>query len=115
MDPSRVVSIQATRVSNILFLYGKCELSNCDIGPCAVYMKAVSDATKSPGYGAGWFKIWEDGYRDGKFCAQRIIDNNGRMTVKIPNDLRGGDYLIRAEQLALHQAQILGGAQWYIG
>lgn len=84
-------------------------------GPCAVYMKAVTDATKSPGYGAGWFKIWEDGYRDGKFCAQRIIDNNGRMTVRIPNDLRGGDYLIRAEQLALHQAENLGGAQWYIG
>ena len=94
---------------------GNCELRNNDIGPCAVYMKAVGDATKSPGYGAGWFKIWEDGYRNGKFCAQRIIDNNGRMTVRIPNDLKGGDYLIRAEQLALHQAENLGGAQWYIG
>ncbi|KAF8417973.1 family 61 glycoside hydrolase [Tirmania nivea] len=84
-------------------------------GPCAVYMKAVSDVTKSPGYGGGWFKIWHDGYRDGKFCAQRIIENNGRMTVKIPSDLKGGDYLIRVEQLALHQAQKLGGAQWYVG
>lgn len=78
-------------------------------------MKKVSDSTKSPGTGAGWFKIWEDGFHDGKFCAQRIIDNGGRMTVRIPRDLQGGDYLIRAEQVALHQAQDLGGAQWYIG
>lgn len=84
-------------------------------GPCSVYMKKVSDSTKSPGTGAGWFKIWEDGFHDGKFCAQRIIDNGGRMTVRIPRDLQGGDYLIRAEQVALHQAQDLGGAQWYIG
>ena len=78
-------------------------------------MKAVSDSTKSSGNGGGWFKIWEDGYRDGAFCTDRLRANDGRMTVKLPNDLKGGDYLIRAEQLALHQAQTVGGAQWYIG
>jgi hypothetical protein len=31
-------------------------------GPCAVYMKAVSSAVNDPGYGTGWFKIWELGY-----------------------------------------------------
>ncbi|KAF8466216.1 family 61 glycoside hydrolase [Kalaharituber pfeilii] len=84
-------------------------------GPCAVYMKLVSDVIASPGAGNGWVKIWHDGYRDGKFCAQRLIENGGRMTVTIPRDFVGGDYLIRAEQLALHQAQNTGGAQWYIG
>jgi len=84
-------------------------------GPCAVYMKAVNDATTAPGPGSGWFKIFDDGYRDGKFCSQRIIDNGGKLTIKLPRDLKGGDYLIRAEQLALHEAKIKGGAQWYIG
>ncbi|KAI5807271.1 family 61 glycoside hydrolase [Peziza echinospora] len=84
-------------------------------GPCAVYLRKVSDINTSNAAGGGWFKIFEDGYRDGKFCSQRIIDSGGRMTVTIPRDIPGGAYLIRGEQLALHQAQDLGGAQWYIG
>lgn len=31
-------------------------------GPCAVYMKSVSSAIRDAGAGAGWFKLWEEGY-----------------------------------------------------
>jgi hypothetical protein len=31
-------------------------------GPGSVYMKAVDSAIDDPGYGDGWFKIWESGY-----------------------------------------------------
>lgn len=38
----------------------------------------------------------------------------GRMDVPIPKDLPNGDYLLRAEALALHTAGQSGGAQFYI-
>ena len=35
------------------------------------------------------------------------------MNVKIPSDIAAGDYLLRAEVIALHVASGLGGAQFY--
>jgi len=37
----------------------------------------------------------------------------GRMNVKIPSDIPAGDYLLRAEAIALHVAASTGGAQFY--
>jgi hypothetical protein len=92
-------------------------------GPCAVYMKAVKSAVEDPGHGAGWFKIWDSGYdastsecrslsahpnlqiltkRQG--CTEKLIKNNGLLSVDVPADLAGGYYLVRPEILALHQA-----------
>ncbi|KAL7270507.1 hypothetical protein RUND412_006784 [Rhizina undulata] len=90
-------------------------ISSSHQGPCSVYMKRVTDATTDSGYGDGWFKIWTDGYHDGSFCTDRLIANGGNMTVQIPQDLAAGQYLLRGEHLALHEAQNIGGAQWYIG
>jgi len=36
------------------------------------------------------------------------------MNVKIPTDIPAGDYLLRAEALALHVASSIGGAQFYM-
>lgn len=36
-------------------------------------------------------------------------------TVDIPTDLPSGDYLLRAEHLAVHAASAVGGAQFYMG
>jgi hypothetical protein len=38
----------------------------------------------------------------------------GRMNVKIPSDIPAGDYLLRAEVIALHSAGGSGGAQFYM-
>jgi hypothetical protein len=38
----------------------------------------------------------------------------GRMNVLIPKDIPAGDYLLRAEALALHTASSVGGAQFYM-
>lgn len=38
----------------------------------------------------------------------------GRMNVKIPSDIAAGDYLLRAEVIALHVAGSSGGAQLYM-
>jgi lytic cellulose monooxygenase (C1-hydroxylating) len=38
----------------------------------------------------------------------------GKMNVKIPSDIPAGDYLLRAEALALHTAGQANGAQFYM-
>ncbi|PLN81891.1 glycosyl hydrolase family 61-domain-containing protein [Aspergillus taichungensis] len=81
-------------------------------GPCAVYMKRVADATASHASGAnaaagpGWFKIWELDYDSAseQWCTQMLIANNGFLSVDVPRGLEAGDYLVRTEILALHDA-----------
>lgn len=105
-------------------------------GPCAVYMKAVSSAITDPGYGVGWFKIWDSGYDNstsqcrfsprslstGRMtnittgCTEKLIQNDGFLSVDIPNDIAGGYYLVRPELLALHQAdKSPPNPQFYVG
>ncbi|OJJ64697.1 hypothetical protein ASPSYDRAFT_124602, partial [Aspergillus sydowii CBS 593.65] len=78
-------------------------------GPCAVYMKPVADATASnnAAAGDGWFKIYENTYDEGAggWCTEKLIANNGFLSVDVPHGLQGGDYLVRTELLALHAAQ----------
>jgi hypothetical protein len=76
-------------------------------GPCAVYMKkAPMLLYDTQAAGPGWFKIFYDAYDPymKKWCTEKLIDNNGHLSVQIPNDLEGGYYLIRSELLALHDA-----------
>lgn len=90
-------------------------------GPCAVYMKKVTSVVPpgaSPAAGDGWFKIWYDGY-DGassKWCTEKLISDNGRLSVTIPTDIAGGYYLVRTELVALHQAnQNPPNPQFFVG
>ena len=89
-------------------------------GPCAVYMKKVDSAVaNNTAAGDGWWKVWDDFYDDstGKWCTEKIIDNNGHLSVTIPQDIEGGYYLVRPEVLALQQAYSPGPAdpQFYVG
>ncbi|KAI9889532.1 MAG: hypothetical protein M1814_005226 [Vezdaea aestivalis] len=83
-------------------------------GPCSVYMKKVTSAVKDNGAGDGWFKIFDEGYNSqtGKWCTEKLDDNMGHMSVKIPGDIQEGYYLVRSELLALH---ITGSPEFYIG
>jgi len=77
-------------------------------GPCAVYMKKVDSAAASNNAaGDGWFKIWDEAYDQaaGKWCTNKMIDNNGHLAVTVPSDIEGGYYLVRPELLALQAAQ----------
>ncbi|KAI1770270.1 glycoside hydrolase family 61 protein [Hypoxylon cercidicola] len=85
-------------------------------GPCAVYAKPVKDMATDSAAGPGWIKLWEDGYDDatGKWCTEKLIDNNGLMSVDLPQSLPGGNWLFRPELLALHNAD-KGDPQFYTG
>ncbi|EPS44424.1 hypothetical protein H072_1624 [Dactylellina haptotyla CBS 200.50] len=92
-------------------------------GPVLAYMSKVDDASTSDGSG-GWFKIYQDtwskyptgdgsadwwGTKDLNFCC-------GKLSFGIPTNIPSGDYLLRAEAIALHAAQALApnGAQFYM-
>ncbi|KAF2866241.1 glycosyl hydrolase family 61-domain-containing protein [Massariosphaeria phaeospora] len=83
-------------------------------GPCAVYLKKVDSAIKDEGAGDGWFKIFAEGYdaSTSQWCNQKLIDNKGRLSIRLPKGLQGGDYLIRPELVTLHAANE-GEPQFY--
>ncbi|RPA77099.1 hypothetical protein BJ508DRAFT_364696 [Ascobolus immersus RN42] len=82
-------------------------------GPCAAYLKHFpsNNVANSAASGGGWFKIMEDGYSGGQWCSEKIRNNGGKMTVKIPTDLKAGQYLLRGEHIALHEPV----PQFYVG
>ncbi|KAI9901147.1 hypothetical protein N3K66_002964 [Trichothecium roseum] len=83
-------------------------------GPISAYLKKVGDAKTDSGVGDGWFKIQEDGLgADGIWGTERVINGQGKHEIRIPTCIENGDYLLRAEMLALHAAGSYPGAQFY--
>ncbi|KAK4175190.1 family 61 putative glycoside hydrolase [Triangularia setosa] len=92
-------------------------------GPVQVYLSKVPDASTADGTSTGWFKIFSNSWS--KKAGGRVGDDDnwgskdlnaccGKMDVKIPADIPAGDYLLRAESLALHAAGPSGGGQFYM-
>jgi cellulase len=75
----------------------------------------VDDASQATGIGAGWFKIDEQDQIKGKWANEIMQASNMTHEFKLPTGLASGEYLLRSEMLALHGAQTVGGAQFYIG
>lgn len=89
-------------------------------GPVLVYMASVDDASSAEGDSAAWFKVFQDTWAsngtsgsDDNWGTKDLNTCCGMMDVKIPEDLAPGDYLLRAEAIALHAAGSEGGAQFY--
>ena len=75
----------------------------------------VDDASQATGIGAGWVKIDEFDYVNGKWASEIMGASNMTHEFTLPTGLAAGEYLLRSEMLALHAAQTLGGGQFYIG
>ncbi|KAF7893785.1 hypothetical protein EAF00_007299 [Botryotinia globosa] len=86
------------------------------LGPVMAYMKKVDDATTDVGYGPGWFKISEQGLNVAtqKWATTDLINNAGVQPIAIPSCIANGQYLLRAELIALHSAGASLGAQLYM-
>ena len=84
------------------------------LGPTLAYLKKVDDAKTDPGPGDGWFKIQEDGYSGGVWGTSKVINDGGKHQIKIPDCIEPGQYLLRAEMIALHGAGTYPGAQFYM-
>ncbi|KAI5807575.1 glycosyl hydrolase family 61-domain-containing protein [Peziza echinospora] len=82
-------------------------------GPVIVYLSKVGDATKDAG--SSWFKIYQNGLVSADYWGTDVLNKNcGKQDVKIPADIAPGNYLLRAEVIALHVASQSGGAQHYV-
>lgn len=90
-------------------------------GPLHVYMSKAPDGTAAAEYdGSGdWFKVYalttESITDEGLQWASYVGGGVTNFTFTLPDDLAAGDYLMRAEHIALHGAGTAGGAQFYIG
>ncbi|KAH6659210.1 glycosyl hydrolase family 61-domain-containing protein [Truncatella angustata] len=84
------------------------------LGPTLAYLKKVDNATSGSGVGNGWFKIYEDGYTSGVWGTSKVINNAGKQAIPIPSCIADGQYLLRAEMIALHAASSAQGAQLYM-
>ncbi|KAJ2810410.1 hypothetical protein H4S07_002685 [Coemansia furcata] len=80
-------------------------------GPCMIYLSKVLDNPDD----MKWFKIYELGFNKdtNKWCSDVARDNHGRVDIVIPKDIEDGKYLLRTDLLALHDAAVRMGAQFY--
>ena len=90
-------------------------------GPLFAYMSKSTVANVSQYQGEGdWFKIYEMGvktYANYSLAMTWLSDGWKSFNFKIPKDIENGQYLLRAEHIAIHPAGGPDGAgsQFYIG
>ncbi|KAH7345852.1 glycoside hydrolase [Pyrenochaeta sp. MPI-SDFR-AT-0127] len=116
---STVITLQAGSTASLLWRHmpGTTSENVVDAshkGPVMAYLKKVSDATTDTGIGGGWFKIQQDGFDGTSWGVDRLIANKGIQSVTIPRCIAPGQYLLRAELIALHAAGQSMGAQFYM-
>ncbi|KAJ3556048.1 hypothetical protein NM688_g2240 [Phlebia brevispora] len=82
-----------------------------------VYMSKASPAANSESAGSGqtWFKVYElpPVYSNGQLSFPS--ETLSSFTFTLPASIPSGQYLVRAEHIAIHAASTYGGAQFYIG
>ncbi|KAI1266656.1 glycosyl hydrolase family 61-domain-containing protein [Xylariaceae sp. FL1019] len=85
------------------------------LGPMAIYAKSVKNTSDDP-TGTGWFKLWDYGYDEASqtWATEKLIANDGIVSMEIPATMPSGQYFIRMEIIALHNLAA-GPAQFYIG
>ncbi|EIW63682.1 uncharacterized protein TRAVEDRAFT_34449 [Trametes versicolor FP-101664 SS1] len=81
------------------------------MGPVTTYMTdCKGDCSTFDASNAKWFKIDAAGYTNGQWAATQLIANGAKWTSTIPSELKAGEYLVRHEIIALHDA---GAPQFY--
>ncbi|KAB5589036.1 hypothetical protein CTheo_7514 [Ceratobasidium theobromae] len=84
-------------------------------GPTIIYMAKVDNAATAVGSSANWFKVAQTGLVSTDYWGTDVMNANcGKVEFTVPSDLPAGNYLIRAEVIALHVAGSIGGAQLYM-
>ncbi|KAF4633088.1 hypothetical protein G7Y89_g5035 [Cudoniella acicularis] len=85
-------------------------------GPTLAYLKKVTNSTSDTGVGSGWFKIQQAGLNVATqdWAITDLIATGGLHSITIPSCIENGQYLLRAEVIALHGASSTNGAQLYM-
>ncbi|KAF8170821.1 glycosyl hydrolase family 61-domain-containing protein [Mycena galopus ATCC 62051] len=86
-----------------------------DVGPIMTYLaRCNSSCAEFDASEAQWFKIGEQGQDADGNWAQAKLDDGSPAHATLPTNLKAGEYLLRSEIVALHTAQSLGGAEFYV-
>jgi len=78
------------------------------------YLAKVDNAANAGTTGLQWFKVAHDGLANGKWAVDTMIANGGWHYFNMPTCIAPGEYLMRAELIALHSASKAGEAQFYM-
>ncbi|KAG8169365.1 hypothetical protein KVR01_000110 [Diaporthe batatas] len=88
-------------------------------GPLAVYLSKAPQTAKGYKGDGNWFKVYESSLSnktaDPMVWASSAGGGVRNFTFTLPKDLPAGEYLMRGEHLALHNAGTVGQAQFYMG
>ncbi|KZV96183.1 glycoside hydrolase, partial [Exidia glandulosa HHB12029] len=83
-----------------------------DKGPVMFYLaQCPGSADECDQSNLKWFKIDEKGLRGQNSWYQEDLQQGKAVSGTIPSDLKSGDYLLRIEILAIHNAMRVGGAE----
>lgn len=83
-------------------------------GPIIVYLAKVDNAASTGTQGLKWFKVAESGLNGRTWAVDTMIANGGWHYFDLPSCVAPGQYLMRVEILALHEASRVGGTQFYM-
>lgn len=84
-------------------------------GPVIVYMAKVDNALTASATSAKWFKVAQLGLISKDVWGTDSLNSNcGKFEFTVPSCIPSGNYLVRAEVIALHVAGQLNGAQPYV-
>ncbi|KAJ2777074.1 hypothetical protein H4R18_005334 [Coemansia javaensis] len=80
-------------------------------GPCIMWISPLA----ANGAGNVWVKIAEQGYNPETktWCIDDVNSSGGKWNATIPAELEDGEYLLRGEIIALHQARTPGMVEFY--
>lgn len=94
-------------------------IDDSHVGPMAIYLKKVSEDMKATvAAGGGWFKIWDEGYDAAakKWATEKLIADNGLLSIDLPTGLPEGYYLARHEIITLQNVtNEIVDPQFYVG
>ncbi|TFK25359.1 endoglucanase II [Coprinopsis marcescibilis] len=85
-------------------------------GPILAYLAKIPDALQENIEGLDWFKVYQEGFdnKEGLWATEKLMRDKGKVSFKIPECIEPGQYLLRAEIIALHGAGKLNGAQFFL-
>jgi hypothetical protein len=87
-------------------------------GPMSFYIAKVPAGESAASWEPGTAKVWSKIYQDMPNIAAGGMSwptmGAASVSVTLPKCLANGEYLLRAEHIALHSASSAGGAQFYI-
>ncbi|PVF93951.1 hypothetical protein CPB86DRAFT_71200 [Serendipita vermifera] len=83
-------------------------------GPIQVYLAKVDSSASSGTSGLKWFKVASEGLSGSRWAVDTMISGGGWWYFTMPSCIAPGNYLMRVELIALHNAYSANGAQFYM-